>query len=705
MGSVIKEGGMSRNAFPASNKFDKREGEMGEDGPASSGRGKVDVHHYEIALDLRNLKEERIEGRCSVEFTPLKSGLDTLRLDLLSLRVDSVTMKGKGLGVTYNDTVLRIDLPDGVKRGSKKTVKVYYGGHPVKDESGWGGFYFSPPYAFNLGIGFEARPHNYGRVWFPCVDNFTEKATYGFDIRIPDTLVAVCNGRLRSKERIEGGRRFRWELNDPIPSYLASVAVGPYKVLRDRYTCKDGRTIPVTLAFSTHDSVSVRAAFASLAEATRILEERYGTYQWSRLGYVGVPFSGGAMEHATNIAFPISAMNAPAGSRELMAHELAHSWWGNLVTCSGAKDMWINEGMATFSEFLVTEGMMGDSAYQRTVRRNHKKVLYSAHKKDGGRFRAVHGVPHEHTYGSHVYDKGADVLRFLRTFLGDEDFFSGLRGILRDKRFGNIDTKAFRDRLKNLSDANVDRFFQDWFFHAGYPHFSASIEGKKKKEGAFAFRLSFDQKGYGSDRVLSGFPLPVKLLSRNGEQDTMLRVEVNGASFVHRSEGFPFEPEWVVIDPEGRVPDASLRYFGKLSDTGRIATNITDMQCRVRSLDEGPVPFSVEHHLIAPGGSNKEEDLVLSAHFWEVQGNARERARVSATIEYSGMDIGAVRGHKESEGSKSLADLRLYFRKDRHEPWRPYGDYLNTELERKGDHMVIVPELQRGQYCFGHSAS
>ena len=138
-----------------------------------------------------------------------------------------------------------------------------------------------------------------------------------------------------------------------------------------------------------------------------------------------MPFNAGAMEHATNITYPIYAVNGGLGQEELMAHELAHMWWGDNVTCQTDGDMWINEGWASFSEYLFLEDVYSRERYESAMKADLREMLQFAHHREE-MYRAVSGQPHEYVYGDHVYKKGALVAHNLRGYMGDEAFFSAI---------------------------------------------------------------------------------------------------------------------------------------------------------------------------------------------------------------------------------------------------------------------------------------
>src|SRR6202007_2994816 len=155
--------------------------------------------------------------------------LNYLCLDLLQMNIDSITYNNAPLTYSYNDTLLKVNLPSAFTTNDTLDLGVYYHGHPQGDATGWGGFYFSGVYAFNLGVGFGANPHTYGRAWHPCFDNFAEHAKYTFNITTNGGKIAYCNGALTKDTTDGSGFRTRtWVMNYPITSYLASVTIAPY---------------------------------------------------------------------------------------------------------------------------------------------------------------------------------------------------------------------------------------------------------------------------------------------------------------------------------------------------------------------------------------------------------------------------------------------------------------------------------------------
>lgn len=259
----------------------------------------IDILDYNITLDITDFTApDTIWGNTQVTFVPKMNNVSTLSLDLLHMTIDSVEMNGNNLAFSYDDTLIVIALPVIHNIGDTSVVTVHYRGEPQGDPSGWGGWYNQTGYAFNLGVGFAADPHNYGRVWFPCFDNFVERSTYKFNITTSNGKVAYCNGQLAGDTTYANGKRMRtWVMNENIPTYLASVSVAAYTHVNQTYNGING-PIPMWLTALPADTTNMKNSFIHLPDAMQAFENGYGPYMWNRVGFCLVPFSSGAMEHA-----------------------------------------------------------------------------------------------------------------------------------------------------------------------------------------------------------------------------------------------------------------------------------------------------------------------------------------------------------------------------------------------------------------------
>ena len=206
-----------------------------------------------------------------------------------------------------------------------------------------------------------------------------------------------------------------------------------------------------------------------------------------------------------------------------MAHEFAHHWWGDLVTCETAEDMWINEGMAVYSEHLFLEKTYDYATSLAEIKKNHKEVVHRVHLNEGG-FRAISGIPHEYTYGDHVYKKGASVAHNMRAYLGDDLFFLGLKSITNNYKFKNINSAQFRDELTSSTGINMTNFFNDWVFSPGFSHFDIDSINVIPNGPSFDIAINVQQKLRGATNFHLGTPLEITFYDNdwNKHKDTIV---------------------------------------------------------------------------------------------------------------------------------------------------------------------------------------
>lgn len=668
---------------------------------ANSRTDTIDVLHYVINLDIDKIAQQRIDGHCQIKLVSKIAGLQEVQLDLLGLTVDSVGSGPFNLSHSQSGELLQITLPFAYNAGDTIDLDVYYGGNPVKDASGWGGFYFSSGYAFNLGVGFAADPHNYGRVWFPCVDNFVDRATYEFYITTTSTNKAFCNGLLADTTHLSNGNIiWHWQLGQTIPTYLASVAVTNYISMEDTYVGVE-RSFPIIIAAKPSDTANARASFVHLPDAIEAFEMGYGPQPFDRVGFALVPFSSGAMEHASNIAFPVYAADGSLEYESLMAHELAHHWWGDQVTCETAEDMWLNEGWASYSENLFYEHVYGYEAYKNGVRTNHYDVLRMAHISDDG-FRAVSGVPHEYTYGDHVYNKGADVIHSLRSYIGDNSFFDCIAQYQRDFAFDNANSIDFRDALSACSGYDLTNYFNDWIFAAGFTHISIDSFTTTDLGGTYAVAVSLRQKLRQAPALYTNVPVELTFYSANWDALTV-QTNVSGACGT-LTKNLPFEPVYVAVDMQERISDATTDMYHVVSDTGLYDYKEALMTISVAQVTDSAL-IRVEHNWVAPDPltANYGGGLHISRErYFKVDGIFTSGLDVSATFEYNGSTSGLT-GYLDTEllATGTEDSLVLCYRRSARTDWSIFPDHVidvqGSTSNRRGQ--VTINGLVPGEYA------
>ncbi|MBI3133538.1 MAG: T9SS type A sorting domain-containing protein [Bacteroidetes bacterium] len=667
----------------------------------------VDVLNYDIYLDFTNADAGLLKGSCEVKFSPFFN-VNSISLDLLQLNVDSVVMHGNSIPFSHNDTLLVAQLAATVNAGVADSLTVYYQGSPPMDPSGWGGFYMTGGYYYNLGVGFQSDPHNFGRAWHPCFDNFVERATYQFRVLTDGGNTAYCNGTRESVTSVGTDSLLTvWNLQTEIPSYLASVAVSSYThVVQNYFSVLQSQNIPVWLAAKPADTTNLKASFINLTNALAGFENYYGPYNWERVGYVLVPFNSGAMEHATNIAYPLLTANGTTAYETLMAHELSHHWWGDWVTCMTAEEMWINEGMAKYSEHLFTEWVYDYDAYMNLVRDNHYDVLHKAHINDSG-YYALNAVPVKYTYGDHSYNKGADVLHTLRSYMGDAAFFAGLQSIQATYGGGNISSVEFMNHLNSLGGINVTDFFNAWIFQPGFAHFSVADFNVTPTTGSYLVEVIVDQKLKGGADYHQNVPLQITFMDAGFNVHT--ETITMPAGYAVFNFDIPINPVFVGINLNERINDATTAVSETITSTGNFLWNYANVRLGVTGLTDSAF-VRIEHNWVYPDVVGVPDNIQISMdRYWNIHGVNLENVTGNLRFDYNGKPIPS--GNFDNAlmvdlGNQAFTEdsLVLLYRPDAQSSW---GVHTNYTVSYTGSHTdksgyITVNTFAPGQYAFGY---
>jgi len=663
----------------------------------------IDVLNYDIHLFVPTSTGD-IVGYTAVTFSPKMNSIENISLDLLKMTIDSIKIGNTILTYTYDDTLLISTFASPLNDTDTATIFVYYHGIPQDDPSTYGGWYFSGGYAYNIGVGFESLPHNFGRVWHPCFDNFEEHATYDFYITSTPNNKAYCNGYLVSDTLDVNGNRVRyWRMDDPIVSYLASVAVAEFTEVNWNYISPvSGDTTSVVLIAVASDTTNFKNSFANLFSAIQTFEEKYGIHFWNKIGYVGVPFTAGAMEHATNIAYPKFMINGNLNYEGTMAHELSHHWWGDLVTCKSAEHMWINEGMANYSEKLFFEDLYGISRYKSEMRSNHKSTVLNHHLNDGGYF-ALSAVPQNVTYGSTSYDKGCDAAHTLRGYLGDSLFFLGLKTIIANNELKNIDSDDFRDQLNLINGINVTEFFNDWINTPGYPHFSVDSFTIVPAGSDFNVNVFVEQRLRGRTAYSNNVPLTVTFRDDNWNDFTAKFIssgQNSNMSFI-----VPFSPTYVALNEDEKINDAITGDQVVIKTIGTKSLTYANILVPVLSITDSCF-LRVEHNWVSPYQGVDDPTVIVSPdRYWKIHGTQISNMNFSLNFAFNGASGNLDNGLMVNHGGVLFHEdsILLLYRQKTSDSWTEFPTYtLNTQgSATNATGLITATNGKVGEYTFG----
>lgn len=644
-----------------------------------------DVKNYTISLDFTEMSNSIISGNTTISLTTLPDFNNTLNFDLLGLTVDSVVYNNVNHSFSYDNKVIEI-LTQGINANENLDITVYYHGQPLMGGNSFGGFYFSNGYAFNMGVSLYDIPHNYGKVWFPCVDNFTDKAKYHFFIITNPDNTAVCNGELLSIDTLENDNKiFEWRLNEEIPTYLASVAVANFQIYEDVYHGIN-RDIPISI-YAVNIS-NVASSFENLKSALAIFEEKFGEYKWERVGYVVVPFNGGAMEHATNISVGTGFVNGTISYEDIFYHELAHHWFGDLITCSSAEDMWINEGITTYCETIFREFFYGKDNAKSYRRNAHFSVIKDLKYEDGA-FLPISPMSLDLTYSSTVYDKGAEVTHALRSYLGDSLFFYSLKEILENNQFKNFSSESLRDSLSFYSNMDLTDFFQDWVFTGGFVHYEIDSVQFLNPSSCKVF---VRQKLKGRDSFANSNRVEITFIDSSFNKKTEI-IQFDGEYGEQIFNFDDFEPIRVFCDFEERTSDANIDFYKFIKSTGTYQFDKTYTVLYVDNVSDS-VLIRVTQSLVQP--DEPIEPLngleLLNNRYWSIEGiiNDSFDSRADFTFNRS------VAQHLDYEYINGSVDsLVLLYRPNKSQNWAIDPDAtLNKGLSK-----FTTDSLKLGEYC------
>jgi len=669
----------------------------------------IDILKYKLDLDMTQIFSNQLSGHCTIDFESKMDGIDWLSLDLLNLTVDSVTAAGENLSFSYQSPLLVIHLPFELAEFDFYSLTVHYHGDPQTDAT-WGGFYNpASGYAYNLGVGFDADPHNFGRVWFPCFDNFVEKSAYEFHVLTSNGKTTYCNGLRTSVENVGiDSLLTHWMLEEEIPSYLASIAVADYVHAEQSFENLEGEIIPVWLTAKASDTLEMKQSMINLIPAINGYEERYGLHRFPRVGFCAVPFNGGAMEHATNIAYPLFAIDGMDTYETLYAHELSHHWWGDNLTCRTEEDMWINEGWASYSEALYMEMIYGTAAYREYVRENHKDVLLFAHRNDGARY-PVSPVPHSITYGSHVYSKGADMAHNLRGYMGD-NFFPAIQGLMEEYAYDDISSEDMRDFMQDYTDADLTSFFYDHIFTQGFTEFRI-LNSQPASVGVSQWDVLIEQNQHYTGHDFSHVPLDIRVLASNTTDvfDTTVIMTTN-PQWVNLNFPNGFLANQIILNDQEDLSQAVLGEGKMIIETGPNDFDFAEMEIDVESVGSLPTYVRIENHFAA---ANNPAFIPLTDYYisldrcWYVQGHFPEELQMDASLRYFGNDgsnsyFDPIFFTYLEENGFTEENLVLLWRQDALSDWSEYDNYeLNIQgSEDNWTGRFDIIDLKTGWYAW-----
>lgn len=418
------------------------------------GNGGYDVRTY--GLDLRyEPATRRLDGTAAIVATATQA-LSRFDLDLRGFTVRKVTVNGRPAAFTRSGQELRITPARALRRGAPFLVTVAYGGVPAvitDPDDSIEGFVPTDDGAFVVG-----EPQG-APGWFPSNDTPKDKATYTVRMNVPAGITAVGNGRLLSQRTRAGRTTFLWHESRPMATYLATITLGRFQVHR----ATAGR-IPVYVALDPREAAAAKPVTDRIPEIIKYEQSVFGPYPFETVGAI--------VDHAPDVGYALESQTKPnfdsAPDLATLVHELAHQWFGDSVSITKWRDIWLNEGFATYSEWLWSAHTGGRTAQQSFDR------LYATPASDADLWTPPTGDPGgpADIFGTPSYDRGAMTLQVLRNRIGDRAFFTVLKTWAAQHRYGNATTAQFIALAERVSHQNLESLFRAWLYTPGKPGFT-----------------------------------------------------------------------------------------------------------------------------------------------------------------------------------------------------------------------------------------
>jgi aminopeptidase N len=504
-----------------------------------------DVQMLHLALDLTpDFSRRTIQGAATLRFKPLVNPVAEIKLDAVELSVDSVTSSEAIEAWQSTTDKLVITFAAQIPPDKEASVTVLYHAEPTR------GIYFRTPemgykpgdtHLFSQGEEIESRH------WYPCFDSPNEKFTSEVTCRVPDGMTVISNGRLVSQDRdpATGLTAFHWSQEQPHANYLISLIAGYFKSLKDKHN-------EVDLGFFTPPSEFNEASnsFRDTRDIMAFYEQEIGLpYPWPKYCQTCVnDFVAGGMENTSATTLTDSTLFSAAtenirDSDGLIAHEMAHQWFGDLVTCKDWASIWLNEGFATYYQVLYDGHKNGHDSMLLSLYNNARTVFGVTDDKNPI-VRRDYDDPGD-MFNYLAYPKGAWVLHMLRSQLGPDLYRRCIKTYLERHRYGNVTSEDLRSVIEELSGRSFDQFFNQWLYHAHYPELQADYAWDEKSKLA---KLTLRQTQTLGDKVLLfNTPLTIRFKGKFGSVDRAVELRTQSEDFY-----FPLDsaPDIVRLDPE-----------------------------------------------------------------------------------------------------------------------------------------------------------
>jgi aminopeptidase N len=499
--------------------------------------------HYLVALTFNKDLTEITSARAEITILCLKDSLSQIDLDFGELPIDSVTVNNRSAPYNRSVGLISIKLSQRVRQGRNLTVAVSYHGKPKDglvlslDKAG-------KPSA--VGDNWPNRSHH----WFPCLDHPSAKATVTFSVTAPAPDLVVANGKLDRVEHSSNTTR-TWTYTEsvPIPPYCMIIAVGGFALVEP-----PAETTLLAYYVPQSDRAYAMQGFAPANPSLKFFSQTVAPYPYEKLALIIGATRFGGMENSSVIVFSSTLFSARVeplsnvfkireGLRDVIAHEIAHQWFGDSVTAATWSDLWLSEGFADYFAGLFIQRYEGEADFQRYMK-NEADAYFNYEKNTR---TPIHDTNTEDLFkllNANNYQKGAWVLHMLRAELGDAQFFSGIRIYYEAHKNATATSEDLRAAFEQASGQDLKDFFARWVYGAGHPSYELSWQWNQKTN---KLRMILKQL-----QPEPAFPnaVPIDILTANGKRRFILKP--TGRQTVDEAK-LDAAPTGINIDPDNTI--------------------------------------------------------------------------------------------------------------------------------------------------------
>lgn len=516
-----------------------------------------DAQHYVLRVSFDRSKRT-VNGDTTVVLKPLANNFRTVELDAVDLKFASVTLAGADKTLPYRiagEKVI-VTLDRSYASTEQISIRFKYTAKPAK-----GVYFVNAGREHSAQIWTQGEPEE-ARHWFPSFDFPSDKATTEQYITAQSDETVIGNGELLGKiDNGNGTATWHFKMSVPHTTYLVSFVVGKYVKVEEKY-----KEIPLGYYVYPGRESIVKDAYGRTLDMMAFFEERFGIpYPYNKYDQTMVAnFQFGGMENITATTMADDAILSADTSfgrssvMDLVSHELAHSWFGNMVTCKNWAELWLNEGFATFMEAAYREKAFGRDAYIAKVRSDALNVLVddTITRRRHGLYNLRAGdVASLFDNPAVTYNKGGAVIHILREQVGDEAFWKALNIFLNRHKFGSVESTDLRRAMEETSGQDLKWFFDQWVYGASLPRISVAkaYDSRNKR-----LRLTFTQTQKPDTIIPAVFRLPLEI-----EITTASGVKMEKVNITQRIQSFTIpvdsKPTDIVFDPAEKIILKSLK--------------------------------------------------------------------------------------------------------------------------------------------------